>query len=166
MLVVGSNVNEETNDKKSNLDSYLAINSQISRDEQIYTRLKISGCDCLVQAIFHNGLIKGQVSVAVTSQQVKFDLNPVLNERFHAVNILNEIKRLYFNVECDQSGNLYLKLITKNKAQYQNDKNCKSNFIVKMRGLKNYMSSLEIFNDVENKEFVVSTNLYHTMNLK
>ena len=60
--------------------------------------MSISGCDCLVQALFHNGLIKGQVSVAGTSDQIKFDLHPVLHERFHAVNIFNECKRIFFDV--------------------------------------------------------------------
>jgi len=78
--------------------------------------MEISGCDCLVQALFHNGLIKGQVSVASMPDQIKFDLHPVLNERFHAVNIFNECKRIYLDVSCSAQGELCLKLLTKNKA--------------------------------------------------
>ena len=73
--------------------------------------MEISGCDCLVQALFHNGLIKGQVSVASMADQIKFDLHPVLNERFHAVNIFNECKRIYLDVNCSAQGELYLNKI-------------------------------------------------------
>lgn len=107
---------EEKGDKNTSKNPCLAINSAFSPDEQLYCRIVISGLDCLIQALFHNGLIKGQVSVAATSEQLKFDLNPVLNERFHAVSISTECKRIYFDVTCDPQGNLHLKLLTKNKA--------------------------------------------------
>ena len=84
--------------------------------------MTISGLDCLVQALYHNGLIKGQVSVSDTSEQLKFDLHPVLNERFHAVNIANECQRIYFDVHCDAQGTLFLKLLIKNKTQYLSDR--------------------------------------------
>lgn len=72
--------------------------------------MSISGCECLVQALYHNGLIKGQVSVSATSEQLKFDFHPALNERFHAVNVFSECKRIYFDVLCSTQGELYLKL--------------------------------------------------------
>lgn len=116
--------------------------------------INISGCDCLIQAIYHNGLIKGQVSVALTSEQLKFDLQPALNERFQAVNIFNECKRLYFDVDYNDQGHLFLKLSIKTKSQYVGTKNTKQNFILKLEGSKNQISSLTITNDRSNNQLV------------
>ena len=128
--------------------------------------MEISGCDCLVQALFHNGLIKGQVSVASMADQIKFDLHPELNERFHAVNIFNECKRIYLDVSCSAQGELCLKLLTKSKAQAQGDRENKKNFIVKMKGSTNKMSSLEITNNLADRSFTIHTKVFHTLNLK
>ena len=144
----------------------MAINAAFSPDEQLYTQITISGCDCLIQAIVHNGTIKGQVSVAGTTEQLKFDIQPVLNERFHAVNVYDECRRIYFDVACDSEGTLSNKLFYKNKAQYLADKGCKKNFIVKLKGSRNSISSLEIINNVKNRTFTVQTKIYHTLNLK
>ena len=54
----------------------------------------------------------------------------------------------------------------KSKAQFLGDSHTKMNFIVKLKGSTNRMSSLEISNNAKNSCFMVQTKVFHTLNLK
>ena len=63
-------------------------------EDELYTLMRISGIECLLQASNTNGMIKGIVSTPMTSNSFKFDFAPCQTRN---INIKQEILRLYFN---------------------------------------------------------------------
>lgn len=54
----------------------------------------------------------------------------------------------------------------KSKAQFLSDNQTKMNFIVKLKGSTNRISSLEIANNAKDRTFTAQTKVFHTLNLK
>lgn len=54
----------------------------------------------------------------------------------------------------------------KSKAQFLSDNQTKLNFIVKLKGSTNRISSLEIANNAKDRTFTAQTKVFHTLNLK
>lgn len=91
---------------------------------------------------------------------------PVLHQKFQPVDVNREMKRIYFDVVSDKDGNMTLSMMMKNKQQYIADKESRENFIIKLKGSKNRVSSLTVENDLLEETFTVSTVVFHSQNTK
>jgi hypothetical protein len=65
---------------------------------------KISGVDCVVSCTETDGSIRGHVVSKLIEEKTKFEMKPVFNQRFQAVDLLLEITRLYFDVSLADTG--------------------------------------------------------------
>lgn len=59
-----------------------------------------------------------------------------------------------------------LKMQIKNKQQYIADKESKENFIIKLKGAKNPLSSLTVEHDLLEECFSISAVVFHSQNTK
>lgn len=66
--VRGSAAFNESNQSNALAQQNLAVNINFAPEEQYYRRRVVSGITCLVQAVLHNGVIKGWLSAQLFSQ--------------------------------------------------------------------------------------------------
>lgn len=64
--------------------------SSLEEDEIYSERRVVSGLDCVIQATILNGNIKGHLSCQKSNKSFKFDIVPILKQRFQNTNIKDE----------------------------------------------------------------------------
>ena len=93
--------------------SYSNKNEEI---DEICKTIIISGIPCLIQAKNVNGKIKGNVSCSLTIKNYKFDLSPSQSKKTH-IDLIMEIKRLYFTLKKSKSHKIQLQLESKESIE-------------------------------------------------
>jgi hypothetical protein len=70
----------------------------------------------VVSARFFNGMIKGHISCLIFTKSLKFDMPPTETMKTH-IDVIQEIKRLYFGLKKSKFGKNQMQLLFKESIE-------------------------------------------------
>ena len=120
-----------------------------SDDLHLYTPTVISGIECVVGCTATTDCIRGHVISKLVDERTKFEMNPIYNQRFQAVDLQLEIQRLYFDISVSDTGEDAVVLRIRDPSK-PGIKDQGANFIVTIAGGQRKYQSLFVMRH-ENK---------------
>ena len=127
---------------------------------EINKQIKISGQQCMVKAYIVNGHVIGSVNCEFSNKNYKFELTPILNQKYQEIDLEKEISRLYFDlVLSGYETDFELKI--KSKAQID-----KYFSLLKIDGSQSCQNSCIFSTNYEKGVIAMTCTIFQTQNIK